>query len=137
MASVLGEFLTSINNTKQNTIRESDSPEQRAKEYPAFLVNRTLSYFGDCILFVNELNARGLSEFHVSNTMHYEFLLHVIPRGKRFAKWAKPDKDNKDIKAVSQYYNCNSERARDIVSLLSEEQMKVIHGKLYEGGKNG
>lgn len=137
MASELGLYLQSINQTKENLIRGSNAPAAAAKDYPAFVVNRTLSYFGDCILFVNELNVRGLSEFHLTNTMQYEFLLHLIPKNKRFEKWSKPSKDDQKIKNVARFYGVSTQRAREFVSLLSEQQLKVIANKLDEGGKHG
>ena len=84
------EALNSINSReKNNIIRDSQSPLAAEKQYPPFPVLRSLSYNLDCILLVNELNIRGLSQFNVSNLMHYEYLLYFISTKKRYNKWIK------------------------------------------------
>ena len=134
MASILGQYLNSINNTKRNEIRHSDAPDVAEKGYPFFPVARSLSYFPDTILFVNELNTRMLSECHVTNLLHYEFLLYALPKGKRFAKWSKPPKE-KYVESVAQMYKCSKREARLYLPLLTEDQLKQIEKRLDTGGK--
>jgi len=125
------EALNSINSREKiNIIRESDSPEAAEKQYPPFPVLRSLSYSLDSVLFINELNIRGLSQFNVSNLMHYEFLLYLIPPAKRFNKWVKVEK-NETIENIIKYYNVSFDKARDIYDILTEEQRKELD-KIYE-----
>ena len=48
------EYVTAINSSKKN-IMVDDVAE---KEYNPFMVNRSLSYFYDTILFANEISAK-------------------------------------------------------------------------------
>mgnify|MGYP006262747003 CR=1 FL=1 len=61
------EFVNSITFNK-NDILEQD--ELLEKEYAPFLVNRSLSYHQDCILFANEVNRR----FDMPHTVSYTHL---------------------------------------------------------------
>lgn len=131
MAEDMGfiEALNSINDNKKNIIRESTNPKLAEKLYPPFPVARSLSYSPDCILFVNELNTRGLHQFNVSNIMHYEFLLYAITKKKRYNKWSKPE-INDTIKHIMEMESLSYDKARDIYNLLSDEVKKDID-KVY------
>jgi hypothetical protein len=48
----LGEYLTSINHTKENLFDMGDPMVE--KEYTPFVINRCLSYFPDTIMQANE-----------------------------------------------------------------------------------
>ena len=114
------EALNSINQTKKNIIRDSNSPLVAEKLYTPFQVSRSLSYHADSILFVNELNERGIKPYSVSNLMHYEFLLYVIPPKKRYAKWIKPEKEE-IVEYIMDYFKINLDQAIAYKNLLSDE----------------
>src|ERR1700733_4644817 len=82
----LGDYLTSINKTKINIIRESEDP-RAAADYPAFLVRRLLSYHLDSVLFANEVNKLP----NLDSQLQYEYLLNVLPKKNRYAKTFKPE----------------------------------------------
>lgn len=115
------EHLNSINTTKKNIIRDSDDKFSAERAYPRFPVTRSLSYHPDAILLVNELNIRGLESHNVSNLMHYEFLLYVLPQKKRFAKWAKSSKDNK-LELLIQFYGYSKSKAMEVLDLIPQEE---------------
>lgn len=126
--------LNSINWNKENAIRDSNNPALAEKLYPPFPVARSLSYSADCILLVNELNTRGLSEFGITNKMHYEFLLNVIPKKKRFNKWSKPIRED-IVEHVMQLENISYSKAVEIVDLLTTDQKEeIIDMFLNQGG---
>lgn len=125
------EALNSINSReKNNIIRDSQSPLAAEKQYPPFPVLRSLSYNLDCILLVNELNTRGLSQFNVSNLMHYEYLLYFIPPKKRYNKWVKVEK-NTTIDNIITFYGVSYEKAVDIYDILTDNQRKELD-KMYD-----
>jgi NACalpha-BTF3-like transcription factor len=119
--------LNSINISKQNLMRDDvgNTVEAEVKGYPAFPVMRSLSYHQDVILIINMLNEVGLQSFGVNPQQHYEFLLHAVPKAKRFAKWAKQDKEE-DIELLMETFPVSYEKAKDILSLIGEADMQRI-----------
>lgn len=109
------EFVNSINMTKKDIMVKDNE-----KDYIPFVVNRTLSYFLDTIFLVNEMNINH----QLDKTMQYHFLLHLVCKRKRFAKWHKSNKN--DIEAIQFVYNVNQRRAQEMLSLLNAEQLNTI-----------
>ena len=120
------DYLSSINDNKKN-IMIDDLAE---KDYNSFMVNRGLSYFYDTALLANEMNQRA----HVDSKMQYDFLRTVIRKKKRFSKWGKAEK-LKDVDAIKQYYGYSREKAFQVLSLLTPDQLNHIHLKLSKGGR--
>jgi len=120
------EYLNSINDTKKD-IMVDDLAE---KAYNPFMVNRGLSYFQDTVLMANEMNI----QHHLDNRMQYDFLRLLIRKRKRFSKWNKPE-TSADIDAIKEYYGYSNEKASQVLSLLTKDQLTTIKKKLYKGGK--
>lgn len=120
------EYVNSINFTKED-IMIDDIDE---KNYNSFVINRSLSYFNDTVLFANEMN-----RYHqLDNRLQYQFLINIIRKRKRFSKWFKPESVN-DIEIIKEYYGYSDEKARDALALLSSSQMQELKRKVYKGGK--
>jgi hypothetical protein len=125
------DFVNSINFTKKNLMRGSDNDELSEKSYAPYLTNKSLSYFTDTLLYANEMN-----KYHfLDNKLQYEFFLNSIRKKKRFAKWAKADK-NDDLVMVSEYYQISLSKAKDAIRILSTEQLSTIRNKMEQGIKN-
>lgn len=122
----LSDYLKAINITKEN-IMESDPMAE--KEYVPFVVNRTLSYFPDTVLYANEINLRGGSD----HRLQFEYLINSVRAKKRFSRWLKPEK-NEDVDAIKEYYNCSYNKANEIVKVLTGDQLSLIHKRLERGG---
>lgn len=122
------EFLNSINLSKVDLLKDI----YQENEYPAFLVNRGLSYFPDTILYANQMNGFP----HLDNKLKYHFLLYSIPKRKRFSKWAKKEDISDTLKSIMTYYKYSESKAIEALSILSEEQIKIIEEKMYKGGKH-
>jgi hypothetical protein len=100
------------------------------KEYVPFLVNRSLSYHKDCIMYANEMNRRHFIDKKLQN----DFLLNTVRSQKRpFAKWAKVEK-NDDLECIKLIYNFSDSKARDARRLLSKEQIQELKEKTDTGG---
>ena len=123
----LGDFLKSINQSKQNIMDEDVLAE---KEYPAFVVNRTLSYFLDTVLYANEINMHP----HLDNKLQFDYLLNSIRSKKRFSRWLKPEQDDKNLEAVKEYYGYSFHKANEALKTLSGEQLSYINKRLEKGG---
>ena len=120
------EFVTSINDNKNDIMRD----DVTEKSYSSFMTNRSLSYFQDTVQFANVMN----QYHHLDNKLQYHFLINIIRKRKRFSKWIKPDLDS-DTEVVKQYYGYSNEKARQVLSLLSPEQIKIIKEKVSKGGR--
>lgn len=132
---MLGEYLNSICFTKQNLMTTGDAPEAAAKQYPAFMVARCLSYHRDCVLYVNEINKNGLVQFGVSPEMHYSFLLNTISKKKRFAKLAKAPKPTEIIEALQTIYGYSRRRAEESAEMLTDSELADLVSRVQKGGK--
>ena len=118
------DYLNAINNTKKD-ILEND------KDYPAFMVNRGLSYFPDTVLYANEMNIHH----QLQGKAQFSFLINTIRKRKRYSKWNKAS-ESADIDAVKEYYNYSNEKARDVINILTSDELVQIKNKLYKGGSN-
>ena len=113
------EYLNAINFDKKNIIRNADDRQAAEKGYPAFPVLRSLSYHADAILLANELNIRGLEQHGVTPLMSFEFLMDVLPKKKRFAKWGKTEKDER-IELLMEFNGYSYDKAKQVVDLIPD-----------------
>lgn len=125
----LGDFLSAINDTKQPLLDDSSVE----KFYSPYVINRCLSPHLDCILFVNEMNIRGGVGYNLSKIAHFEFLKNTLRKQKRYAKLPKLDEEQ-SIKNIMKVNNCSMEKAKEICSILTIEQINKIESMLEEGG---
>lgn len=129
MSSNPFDWINAVTNTKQDLIGESDDPVLTEKQYNAFMVNRGLSYFTDTILYANEMNIHH----EIDSKLKFDYLLNTIRPKKRFAKWVKKVSED-DLEAVKDYFKYNDEKARQALSILSDDQLTMIKEKLQQGG---
>lgn len=122
------DYLNSINFDKKDLMQDDPLAEQK---YPAFMVNRGLSYFPDTIMFANQMNGFA----HLDSKLQYQFYLYGISKRKRFSKWAKKEPQTETLRAVMDYYKYSEERALETISLLSTEQISIIEEKMNKGGR--
>lgn len=122
------DYANSINSNKKD-IMIDDLAE---KAYSSYMVNKSLSYFNDTALMANEMNRL----FHLDNKLQYHFLLNIVRKRKRFSKWNKPELVN-DVEVVKEYYGYSNDKARQVISLLNDEQVTALREKVYKGGKVG
>lgn len=121
------DFLNSINNTKLNLI---DKDPECVKKYNGFLVNRSLSYFPDTVFLSNEMNRLH----HLDSKMQYDFLINIVRKKKRFSKWDKPD-ERADMECIKEYFGYSEQKAKQVIGLLTESQIKTIKQKVTKGGR--
>lgn len=125
MADLFREILPSILQTKKNALLT----EQDEKSYPAFMVNRALSYHRDTVLIANEMNKIP----NVDSKMAYNFFLNIVRASKRpYIKWHKKVSSS-DLDAVKEYYGYSDAKALDALRILSADQVTEIKEKLYKG----
>tara|TARA_R100000030_G_scaffold97843_1_gene87149 strand:+ start:333 stop:746 length:414 start_codon:yes stop_codon:yes gene_type:complete len=125
------DYLNAINDTKKNVIEDSDNPELAEKLYPPYLVNRGLSFFIDTVYLANEMNRHH----HLENKMQFDFLINIVRKKKRFSKWFKAQPDE-EVEAVMDYYGYSQDKARQVVDLLTKDQITQIIERQRKGGLN-
>ena len=121
------DYLNSINDTKKD-IMVDDLAE---KDYNAFMVNRGLSYYNDTVIYANEMNKYA----HIDSRMQYDFLKQIIRKRKRFSKWNKVDK-SADVEVIKEYYGYSRDKAYQVLSILTKDQLDVIRKKISKGGRS-
>lgn len=120
------EYTNSITSGKKD-IMVDDLAE---KSYSSYMVNKGLSYFNDTALIANEMNRL----FHLDNKLQYHFLINIVRKRKRFSKWNKPELVN-DVEVVKEYYGYSNDKARQVLPLLTSDQVKILREKVSKGGK--
>ena len=125
--SELKEYLNAINYTKENLMDEDPYYE---KKYPAWVVNRALYSHSDMIFLVNEMNLNS----HLESKLQFDFLLNTCRSRKRFAPWLKSSKIH-NLDLVKEYFGYSDQKAKDALSVLTDEDIDYIRSKLNKGGK--
>lgn len=59
--------------------------------------------------------------------------LNSLRKAKRYSKWAKTSKDE-IVMQLSEYYGCSIQKAKEISTVLTTEQIDLILQKLQKGG---
>ena len=125
------DFVKEISFGKEDIMRGTANDELAEKSYNQFVVTRALSYHSDTIFFSNEMNTRDLD-----NRLHFTYLLHSVPKKKRFgSKWHKAE-NTEDIELIMKEFKYSRSKAIDALKLLSHEEIAVIKQSYFKGGKD-
>lgn len=120
------DFVNDILQTKKNLIVDDHTESL----YNPFLINRSLSYHYDCLMYANEINRRH----HIDKKMQNDFLINTIrPQKRKFSKWIKTEK-NDDIECLKLFYGFSEVKAREVLNLLSDEDIRKIKEMTDIGG---
>lgn len=120
------EFLESISYTKEDLLEDRDE-----KDYVPYLINKSLSYHSDGVLYANEMNFwRDLDR-----KLQYDYLRLSVRRRKRSGvKWSKPE-ESEAVEAISFWYQLSPKKAREALLVMSGDhvsqliqEMKKTHG---------
>ena len=125
------DFVNSINMNKKDLIRGSENPSLAEKQYVPYMVNKSLSYFVDTIMYANEMN----KSHHIDGILQNDYYLNSIRSSKRFSKWAKRE-ENSDVDCIQEYYKVGYLRALEISKVLSREQIDQIKIRIIKGGNH-
>jgi len=124
-------FVNEINQGKTDIMRDQNGEHSDLLEkvYNSFLTNRSLSYFNDTVLHANEIN----KNHYIDSRLQFHYLINTIRKRKRFSKWIKPDELD-DMEAVKEYYGYSNEKARQVLTLFTHEQLTELKQRVYKGG---
>lgn len=128
MADLFKEIIPAIMQTKKDVL----VTEEDEKSYVPFIVNKALSFHLDCVMRANEMNMRPELDKKLQN--HY--MLNTIRGYKRpFQKWYKR-KTEENIVMLQEYYNYSSDKAKEALRVLSDDQLNEIRRILNKGGSD-
>lgn len=125
MTDLFKDIIPSILQTKKNVL-------ENEKDYNGFVVNKALSFHRDCVLYANQMNKVP----NLDTKLQYHYLLNSI-RGynRKYQKWLKKETLD-DLEAVKEYFGYSNEKAKEALSVLSNDQIIEIRKRLNKGGLN-
>lgn len=117
-------------NTHNTGLVNADTEAQCKKE--GFFVNRALSMGADTVIVANEMNARP----HLSYQLQFDFLINTLRPKKRYNKWIKKAEEDVDVlDVIQEYYGYNIVKARQVLPILTADQLRQIKERLNKGGR--
>ena len=127
MPDLFKEIIPSILQTKKDVFGTEGHDD-----YKPFLINRSLSYHMDCVLYANEMNINP----SIDKDMQYQYLLNTIrPMKRKFQPWQKTEV-LKDLECVKIHFGYSNEKAKEALRILNEDQIAEIRAKTNKGGIN-
>jgi len=123
-------YADSVSYNKKNLMRKTANDELAEKGYKPYLVNRTLSYHQDAILYANEMNLRP----SLDSKLQYEFLLNSLRKRQRYSKWEK-EKIDASVEMIMEYFCYGRAKAEQTLRVLTDDQLTMIEIALDKGGK--
>ena len=102
-------------------------------DYIPFIVNRALSYHMDCIFYANDINLHH----SLDKDMQYQYLLNSVrPLKRKFKPWQKQNPID-DLVHIKKYFGYSNNKAKQALTILTEDQLIDIRLKTMEGGVSG
>ena len=123
----LKDWLNSINTGKNNLIDEDTDLE---KKYPFYIVNRCLSGHIDAVMFANEMNKHP----NLAKKLQYDFFLNSLRKRRRYSPWLRKEQIE-NLELVKRYYGYSNEKAKQVLNILTREQLSFIRDRLDTGGR--
>jgi hypothetical protein len=120
------DFSNDISHKKEHIMVD----EYTESLYVPFVVNRALSLFPDTLFHVNEMNINS----HLDKKLQYEYLYNSVRKKKRFEKWPWKKVDSSDIDLICSIYKYNRVKAREVLSVLTNEQLSESKKQQEKGG---
>ena len=106
------DYVNAINSHK-DIMSDTDNDELAEKGYNSYLTNKQFSY--------------------LDNKLQFSFYLNIVRPKKRYAKWAKVEHHD-DLEAVVEYFGYSYDKAKQVMTILSPEQVDAIKIKIQKGG---
>ena len=112
-----------IHKKQWDSFSESDQ-----KSFSPFIINRWLSMDDEFIEVVNYFQKYAVGTLESREV--YKWYSDFLPRGKRCSKYIKSKKDKKYepelIKLICKYLECSKLQTRELLQLISKEELKQI-----------
>jgi hypothetical protein len=124
----LKEILSSIYYDKKPLF---DEEKRVDKLYPAFVVNRCLSFFNDTILYANEMNCK----WQTDKKMQFDFYRFGLRKKKRFSPWVKKETEE-NIQLIKAVYGYTDSKAQEVLNILGPSDLDILRMSIHKGGTN-
>lgn len=126
------EWVPSITDKKGRYLYSGVAENDVSEEI--YMICRVLSQYEDCLPFANIVNQKMSDK--IDAKLAYDFLYYIIPKYKRaFVTWGKTKKEIEDVELVKKAFNCNNERAKEYLNLMSPNQLEKMRGDFDAGGR--
>lgn len=122
----LSDIMNSINHDKKPLF---DEEKRVDKYYPAFVVNRCLSFFNDTIFYANEMNCK----WQMDKKMQFDFYRFGLRKKKRFSPWIKKQIEA-DISLIKGIYGYNDAKAQEVLNILGPRELDALRASIQKGG---
>jgi hypothetical protein len=122
----LKDFLNSINHDKKALL---DKDEKDIRLYPAFVVNKCLSYFPDTLFHANEMNCHPW----LDPKSQFDFYRLSVRKKKRFSHWIRKETEE-NITVIKEVFGYNDMKSREVLNILSTEDIDNLKAYLNKGG---
>lgn len=123
MADLFKDIIPSILQTKKNVLDDQ-------KDYVPYVVNKALSQHMDCVMYANQMNLLP----HTDKDMQYAYFLNTVRPYKRpYQKWFKKETIS-DLDVVKEYYKYSDEKAKQVLRVLSSDQLAELRIRIDKGG---
>ena len=125
MSDLFKDVIPSILQTKKHVVTSENE-----SDYVPFVVNKALSFHYDCVMYANEMNRYP----NTDKLLQFHYLINKV-RGYRrpYQKWEKRE-TIENLELVKEYYNISNEKAKEALSVLSDDQINDIRKRLNRGG---
>jgi hypothetical protein len=120
----------SLNKTDMMTGTENDVLAERG--YDPFLTNKAFSQYMDTVFIANEMNMNH----HLDKKPQFHFYLNIVKPKKRYAEWAKKEKNTGDLLVVKEFFGYSDQKARQALTVLTEKQLDEMRERLQKGGEH-
>jgi len=120
-----------LEDCKADQSLEASNPDSIEKSYVPFVINRSLSYFKDTVIFANEMNI-----WHtLPNRMQYDFYRNMVTAKRRFSKWSKKANVSADIEIIQKEYGYSREKAEAVYPIFNKNEINKLYKKHDKGGR--
>src|SRR5688572_14266121 len=113
-------FINAINQSTPPVAQELITDPDFSKDYQPWLINLSLSYHKETLAYADNMN-----RYELPKPNHFDYLFHIVPKRRRFAKFSKPSV-NDDIRNIMEYAQCSEKRAKEYLRFLTADQLKAI-----------
>jgi len=96
-------------------------------DYNQWVINDIFSQYPDCLLVVNKINRKDISD-----RMHYDYMMASIrPKKRPFMKPLSKKRTSADVSLIANVYKYSIDKAREALSVLTDEQLAEIKRDLH------
>jgi len=123
----------------ENSIRYGNEKlilSEQDEKYNIWRVISILSNHPSTVFESNIANMMG----HIPHQMHYDYLFYSIRKQKTYSKKQSKEEYNKQkeeerlIQLISDYYKYNITKSKEVLKILSKDQLEFIRIKQEKGG---